>query len=103
MENKTAGSSNRRRVRSSQKDVSAAIASAQDALATTTEYWKKLAYDRWFNSVCAFLAFAVFLVAALLGASYFLYYILQLPITNLGPAEIAQSVTRVILFGTIVA
>ena len=67
------------------------------------QYWEKMEHNRWSNSVWAFSIFVIVLVLAMIGVSIFFYQFFQQPVTKLGPAEIAQAITRVVLFGTIVA
>ena len=72
-------------------------------LTLAIQYWEKMEHNRWSNSVWAFSIFVIVLVLAMIGVSIFFYQFFQQPVTKLGPAEIAQAITRVVLFGTIVA
>jgi hypothetical protein len=79
------------------------IALAQDALATATEHWEKLESDRYWNAIVSFGAFLLFLILASVGIGVFFYYLIQHPIPNLELPAIVQAITRVVLFGTLIA
>src|SRR5215470_1707189 len=90
-------------VKISNIDLGATGASTREHLKLAIQYWEKMEHNRWSNSVWAFSIFVIVLVLAMVGVSIFFYHFFQQPVSNIGAAEIAQAITRVVLFGTIIA